>query len=47
VPGHRPANVHVRRRANPNGALAKSRYPRWIPVTEPVVELHADYQHEH
>jgi integrase len=40
------AHLHVRRRANPNGALAKSRYPRSVPVTEPLVRLYADYQHE-
>ena len=39
-------HVHVRRRANANGALAKSRYPRTIPVTDDVVGLYADYQHE-
>jgi integrase len=36
-------HVHVRRRANANGALAKSRFPRSIPVTEELVELYADY----
>ncbi|MGW8985124.1 tyrosine-type recombinase/integrase [Streptomyces parvus] len=39
-------HVHVRRRANPNGALAKSPFSRWIPVTDQVVGLYADYQHE-
>ncbi|QHC27028.1 tyrosine-type recombinase/integrase [Streptomyces sp. GS7] len=39
-------HVHVRRRLNPNGALAKSVYSRWIPVTEQVVGLYADYQYE-
>ncbi|MBV9139791.1 MAG: tyrosine-type recombinase/integrase [Pseudonocardiales bacterium] len=39
-------HVHVRRRANANGALAKSRFPRSIPVTEELVELYADYAHE-
>ena len=39
-------HVHVRRRVNANGALAKSRYPRTIPVTDEVVELYANYQHE-
>jgi integrase len=39
-------HVHVRRRANVNGALAKSRYPRTVPVTDDVVGLYADYQHE-
>jgi integrase/recombinase XerD len=42
----RGAHVHVRRRVNTNGALAKSRYPRTIPVTDEVVGLYADYQHE-
>jgi integrase/recombinase XerD len=40
------AHVHVRRRVNANGALAKSRYPRTIPVTDEVVELYANYQHD-
>lgn len=40
------AHVHVRRRMNANGALAKSPFPRTIPVTEDVVELYAVYQHE-
>jgi integrase/recombinase XerD len=44
-PQHGP-HVHVRRRANANGALAKSRYPRTIPVTDDVVGLYADYQYE-
>jgi integrase/recombinase XerD len=39
-------HVHVRRRANANGFLAKSRYPRTIPITDDVVGLYADYQHE-
>jgi integrase len=39
-------HVHVRRRANANGALAKSRFPRSIPVTEEVVGFYADYAHE-
>lgn len=39
-------HVHVRRRANANGALAKSRFPRSIPVTEQLVALYADYVHE-
>ena len=39
-------HVHVRRRVNVNGALAKSRYPRTVPVAEDVVGLYADYQHE-
>jgi len=39
-------HIHVRRRANVNGALAKSRYPRTVPVPDDVVDLYADYQHE-
>lgn len=39
-------HVHVRRRSNANGALAKSRYPRSIPVTEELVGLYADYVYE-
>jgi integrase/recombinase XerD len=39
-------HLHVRRRLNANGALAKSRYPRSIPVTEDVVDAYADYQFE-
>lgn len=42
----RSPHVHVRRRANANGSLAKSRFPRSIPVTVDVVELYADYQFE-
>ncbi len=38
-------HVHVRRRVNANGALAKSRFPRSIPVTADLVELYADYCH--
>ena len=38
--------MHVRRRLNENGALAKSRYERTIPVTTDVVEAYADYQFE-
>lgn len=40
-------HVHVRRRSdNENGALAKSRFPRSIPVPEGAVTLYADYAHE-
>jgi integrase/recombinase XerD len=40
-------HLHVRRRAdNENGALAKSRFPRSIPVPEGAVTLYADYAHE-
>lgn len=40
-------HVHVRRRRhNANNALAKSRYPRAIPVTAGLVGAYADYQRE-
>lgn len=40
-------HLHVRRRAdNPNGALAKSRFSRSIPVPEAAVGFYADYAHE-
>ena len=31
------AHVHVRHRANPNGALAKSRFPRTVPGSDAVL----------
>jgi integrase/recombinase XerD len=40
------SHIHLRRRANANGSLAKSRFPRSIPVTTEVVDLYADYQFE-
>lgn len=40
------AHVHVRHRANPNGALAKSRFPRSVPASEDVLVAYADYAHE-
>ncbi|MGK5169589.1 tyrosine-type recombinase/integrase [Geodermatophilus sp. CPCC 205761] len=40
------AHVHVRRRRNPNGALAKSRKARHVPVTADLVGLYAVYQAE-
>jgi integrase len=40
------AHVHVRHRANPNGALAKSRFPRTVPASDAVLAAYADYQHE-
>jgi integrase/recombinase XerD len=40
------AHVHVRHRANPNGALAKSRYPRTVPASDAVLAGYADYQYE-
>lgn len=39
-------HIHVRRRQNSNGALAKSRQPRSIPVNDDLVGLYADYQWE-
>lgn len=40
-------HLHVRRRRhNPNGALAKSRFSRSVPVPEEAVTLYADYAHE-
>jgi integrase/recombinase XerD len=40
-------HLHVRRRPdNPNGALAKSRFSRSVPVAETAVSLYADYAHE-
>jgi integrase len=43
VPG---PHVHVRRRINANGALAKSRNPRSVPVTWELVDLYAEYVYE-
>ena len=40
------AHLHVRRRANPNGALAKSRFPRMVPASDDVLAAYADYQAE-
>ena len=40
------AHVHVRHRANPNGALAKSRFPRTVPASQAVLSTYADYQFE-
>ncbi len=40
------AHVHVRRRANPNGALAKSRFPRVVPADNDVIAAYRDYQIE-
>jgi integrase len=40
-------HLHVRRRTdNPNGALAKSRRSRIVPVTADLVALYTDYQYE-
>src|SRR5258708_39730055 len=40
------AHVHVRHRANPNGALAKSRFPRTVPASDAVLASYADYGFE-
>ncbi|RYF71077.1 MAG: transposase [Comamonadaceae bacterium] len=40
------AHVHVRRRLNDNGALAKSHYPRSVPVGTQTVDAYRDYQYE-
>lgn len=40
------AHVHVRHRANPNGALAKSPHPRVVPASDTVLGAYGDYQHE-
>jgi site-specific recombinase XerD len=40
------AHVHVRRRSNPNGALAKSRFPRVVPASNDVLAAYGDYQVE-
>jgi integrase/recombinase XerD len=43
----RGPHLHVRRREdNPNGALAKSRFPRSIPVPEQAISFYSDYAHE-
>jgi integrase len=40
-------HVHVRRRRdNANGALAKARFPRSIPVTQDLAGFYGDYQYE-
>lgn len=39
-------HLHVRRRLNANGALAKSRFPRSVPVPPEAITLYADYAHE-
>ncbi len=39
-------HVHIAHRANPNGALAKSRYPRTVPASDAVLNSYADYQVE-
>src|SRR6266540_1354098 len=38
------AHVHVAHRANPNGALAKSRFPRSVPASDAVLASYADYR---
>lgn len=40
------AHVHVRRRMNANGALAKSRRPRSIPMPNSTIDLYVDYLHD-
>jgi len=40
------AHVHVAHRANPNGALAKSRFPRNVPASDAVLAGYADYRWE-
>jgi integrase/recombinase XerD len=40
------AHVHVRRRSNPNGSLAKSRFPRVVPASDDVLAAYGDYQME-
>jgi integrase/recombinase XerD len=39
-------HLHVCHRANPNGALAKSRFPRSVPASQAVLDAYADYQFE-
>lgn len=39
-------HLHVRRRANPNGALVKSRHPRTVPASDDLVAAYADYRYE-
>jgi integrase/recombinase XerD len=39
-------HVHVVQRANPNGALAKSRFSRTVPASDAVLQAYADYQVE-
>jgi len=39
-------HVHVRRRQNANGALSKTRKPRWIPVGGDIGSLYAGYRWE-
>jgi integrase len=40
------AHVHVRHRVNPNGALAKSRFPRIVPASDAVLASDADCRYE-
>ena len=37
------AHLHVRHRKNPNGALAKSRFPRTVPASDALCSAYADY----
>lgn len=40
------AHLHVRHRQNPNGALAKSRFPRTVPASDALCASYADYSFE-
>jgi site-specific recombinase XerD len=42
----RGPHLHVRRRMNVNGSIAKSRYPRHVPVTAAIVAAYREYQSE-
>ena len=39
-------HVHVRHRANPNGGLAKSRFPRTVPTSQAVQSAYVDCRFE-
>ncbi|WP_206060736.1 tyrosine-type recombinase/integrase [Nonomuraea basaltis] len=43
---HEGPHVHVRRRLNANGAFAKARQPRAIPVERDTIEAYSHYQYE-
>jgi hypothetical protein len=43
---HEGPHVHVRRRLNANGAFAKARQPRAIPVERDTIETYSRYQYE-
>jgi integrase/recombinase XerD len=40
------AHLHVRHRSNPNGALAKSRFPRTVPASDAACASYAEYGFE-